>query len=160
MKGFILLFSLLMVALVSAEDITILNLHYSYGEITLKDQLIKEGYYPDRNINEGNYQILVVEGVEKLYNFNFELPNLLYSDGGSSENITGEVKELEEFDFSLVVPYYPEADKIVIASDGNELLEIENLKESKNYYWLILVSFLVIIFLVYVIIRKRRNALE
>lgn len=131
---------------VSASDVILVSLHYENGEISLNERYNLVGHYPDRKIQEGDHYLSVVSGKgEKLYSFRFNVPNKIYTDSSSKG---GNVIELDEVDFGLLVPYFEEAKDIKIYKGNEELLTIKNPRAKGNYYWIILLLILVILVLI------------
>jgi hypothetical protein len=112
----------------SAEKVIIFNLNYDYGEITLKAQMIKDGYYPDRNIQpEDGYKCqLKNDNDGTLYSMKFELPTNVFTDYNSNNKVSGGVIILNETDFSFVMPYRTESKNLVCYNKrGYEILRGE-----------------------------------
>ena len=116
MKKIVFVFMfLILVSFVSASKVYIFNFGYEDGLISLKDQIVKEGYYPDRkvSVSEGYKCALVDDNLKELYSFKFELPNKLYVDGAVRGKMIGNVIVLSKTDFSFVMPYFGNAGKLV-----------------------------------------------
>jgi len=90
------------------------KLHYNPDGFTIKEVTVKNGYAPDRMLQQGDYKAeLISEDNKVLYGFNFEVPLLLFTDGGQSGRLRGSVVKLNETDFVLVVPFYERANLMI-----------------------------------------------
>lgn len=133
----------ILVSSVLAEQVIIFNFNYDHGIITLKDQVIKEGYYPDRNIQpeEGYTCKLVGENNRNFYSFKFDIPTNLFTDAKQGSMIFGGVVFLNETDFSFVMPYIPKSSDIVCYNRrGYEILRQSVIHpimspEKSNFTW-------------------------
>lgn len=111
-----------------AEKVYIFDFNYDNGIITLNGQTIKEGYYPDRNIQpENGYKCgLYDTGNKDLYNFKFELPLTVYTDVIKNSNVDGQIIFLNETDFSFIMPYKDKSANLVCYNPkGYEILRQE-----------------------------------
>ncbi len=111
------------------EKIYVVNLNYDKGDITLIDVFVKQGYAPGREIQpEGGYRCEVISFKgEELDSFKFMPPTgwaYDYIDPETGE-LKGGVKELEEVEFSLIVPYFSNGKRLDIYNpEGVKILEI------------------------------------
>ena len=162
---YIMIFFIL-ISSVYAEKITIFNFHHDYGTITLKEQIIKEGYYPDRNTlpyEKGHSCELIDQNNKKLYSFEFELPVKLYTDVIQYGKTSGNVVVLSETDFSFAMPYFPETTNIKCYNQrGYEIInqpveKIPLLSPEKKMNWLWWYLALSILGLVILIFRKKKH---
>ena len=152
---------------VFADKVSIFNFNYDNGKITLKEQLIKEGYYPDRKIqvDEGYSCKLVDKNNNNLYSFRFELPMKLYTDVIDNNRIVGNIIILNETDFSFIIPYIPESKSIVCSNPrGYEVLKEEVIHITMSYKksnpWLWFFVMLVLILLIVIIYKQKRKKLN
>ncbi|ODS41335.1 MAG: hypothetical protein A7315_06610 [Candidatus Altiarchaeales archaeon WOR_SM1_79] len=95
------------------SKIIMLELNYKDGAIYLTDKYKKNGFAPDRRIQpdgENIYSAIVYSKSDRtLYTFTFDVPNFLNYDEPDGENLTGGVIELNETDFTLIIPYFENA---------------------------------------------------
>ena len=101
---------LIVPALSAQEKVYIVNLQYAHDGFTIKDVQVKNGYAPDRALQQGQFHAeLISEQNAVMYGFNFEVPLLLFTDGSQGGRMHGSVLKLNETDFVLVMPYYENA---------------------------------------------------
>lgn len=154
---------ILMVNIAYAEKVTIFNFNYDHGKISLKEQFIKEGYYPDRKIQveEGYNCNLVDKNNNNLYGFKFELPIKLYTDISINQKINGNVIILNETDFSFVMPYLLSATRLrCFNPQGYKIIDedIEKIKlspEKKGIWIWIYLIFALIGFIILIYFKKK-----
>jgi len=154
---------LILINSVCAEKITIFNFHYDNGIITLKQQFVKEGYYPDRNIQKQGYSCKLTNNQNnELYSFNFDLPNKLFIDTTQNNEIKGNMIILNKTDFSFIMPYLPEANNLICYNPaGYEIIKqnIEKItlspKNRNIWYWIYFI--IAFIGLIIIIKYKKRN---
>jgi hypothetical protein len=167
MKKLILFFMFIVLSsFVCAEQVYIFNFDYNDGVIILKDQIIKDGYYPDRliSVDEGYNCKLVGLNGKTDYSFDFELPNKVFVDSVGYSEITGGVVVLDETEFSFVAPYLSSSSEIVCSNVGDyEILREDLVKvslspdSSNNFIWVyFVVGFVGLLVLLY-INKKRQN---
>src|SRR3972149_3312328 len=114
---YILLF-ILLASFVYADKVIIFNFNYDNDQITLKEQFVKEGYYPDRkveSIGEYNCNLLDKDG-KSVYSFNFEIPPKVFTDVSEDGSTVGNVVILSQTDFSFTVPYLDDSVKITCSN--------------------------------------------
>ncbi len=167
-KALYLLMFLVLISGVYAEKVSIFNFNYDNGKIILKEQFIKEGYYPDRNIQiEEGYLCKLVDKEENiLYSFRFELPTKLYTDVIEGGEIFGNVIILSETDFSFIVPYFTASDKLICHNPNkyeiiNEDVEkiILSPEDGSSWLWVyIILAFIVLLLIIYRL--KKKNKIE
>ncbi len=164
-KGIYIMMFLILISSVYADKVSIFNFNYNDGEIILKEQLIKEGYYPDRNIQvkEGYSCRLVDKNNNNLYSFRFELPMKLYTDVIDDNKVVGDVIILNETDFSFITPYFPESSNIVCSNPrGYEILNEQTTHITLSYekynkrLWFYGIVGLVLLLVLILILRKRK----
>lgn len=164
-RGIYIIVFLILISSVYANKISIFNFNYNNGEIILKEQLIKEGYYPDRNIQvkEGYSCRLVDKNNNNLYSFRFELPMKLYTDIIGDNIVVGYVIILNETDFSFIAPYFPESSNIVCSNPrGYEILNEQtthitlSYKKYNKWLWFYGGIGLVLLLVFILILRKRK----
>ena len=156
---------LILISSVYADKVSIFNFNYNNGEIILKEQLIKECYYPDRNIqvNEGHSCRLVDRNNNNLYSFRFELPMKLYTDVIDDNKVVGDIIILNETDFSFITPYIPDSSNIVCSNPrGYEILNEQTIhiilsQDKSNNKLLFYGLGLVLLLVVILILRKRKS---
>ena len=162
-KLVVLIMFFILASSVYADKVYIFNFNYDNGKITLKNQIIKEGYYPDRKIlvEEGYTCSLLDSQSEKFYSFKFELPNKVYTDTIQKEGLEGGVITLNNTDFSFIMPYSSGVNDLVCYNiRGYEILRepVVNptLSPSKNRYLLLLYGLLglVALILIFYLLRK------
>lgn len=149
---------------VFADKIAIFNFHYDHGEISFKEQFIKDGFYPDRKLqgSEGYKCVIFDKEGNNVYSFRFELPIKLYTDSVGDEGIDGNVIILNETDFSFVVPYFSGAESLVCFNPSgyeimNENFERISLSPPKSKTWLWIVLALVCIVFAFILIKSRKR---
>ncbi len=157
----------ILISSVYGDKVYIFNFNYDNGKLTLKEQLIKEGYYPDRTIQvkEGYSCKLVDRNNNNLYSFRFELPMKVYTDVIQDKKIVGNVIILNETDFSFIVPYIPESNNIMCSNPrGYEVLKEEIIHITMSYKksnpWLWFFVMLVLILLIVIIYKQKRKKLN
>jgi len=145
----------------------------------LKSITLIDTQAPDRKIQpETGYVSEVISFDKKiLYSFLFEVPLVIYVDEIDSETgrFIGKTEILDETDFSLIIPYFPNGEKINIYNPEKEkILEIDissfsekceedmcesdkkiEDKKQKNNSYVFLVIFLLLIIISGFIIFKR-----
>ena len=115
-KKFIWIFMfLIFISYAYAEQVIIFNLNYDNGKITLKEQYVKEGYYPDRNLEQqkGYRCNLVDPNRNDLYSMNFDLHNKVYTDSTQNNQVSRGVIILKKTDFSFIMPYLSGSNSLV-----------------------------------------------
>lgn len=165
MKAWILLL-LLVPAVIALESsrVYIVDMSYADGQLAVKDHLLKFGYAPDYRLQpESGFRIEVLsaEG-EALYAFNFEIPTDEFTDiGEENATISGGLVRHSATDFSLVIPYFPDAKEIAfLDARGSQLgvLEAEQPEEKADYGFLIAsVAVLIAAVLLIVFLSRRRK---
>lgn len=149
---------------VLADQVIIFDFNYENGQISLKDQVIKEGYYPDRKVTPaGDYRCNMVDNLDnKVYSFNFDLPPKLFTDVTQDGSTVGSVVMLSNTDFSFVAPYSDTSSKIRCYNPkGYEILQ-ENIQRiqlspEQNNSWIWIYVILAIIGFAILIYISRRN---
>ena len=92
------------------EKVYVVLLHYDSEGFTVKQAQVKDGYAPDRKLQQGSFKAeLVSEDNKVLYGFNFEVPLQLFTDTAQGGKMKGSVIKLNETDFVLVVPFHEKA---------------------------------------------------
>ncbi len=123
---------ILMSGIVFADKVIIFNFEYDNGVVELKDQIIKQGYYPDRKLaEESGYECqLADKNQNNVYSFNFELPVMVFTDVISGEGIEGSVEILDKTEFSFVTPYSDNLQAIICYNpNGYQILKEDILLE-------------------------------
>ena len=164
-KIILLILMLLLVSVVKAQEskVVVLNFHYKDGFITFKEKTTKLGYHPDRNFQPEGYGAEVVSATgEKLYSFRFKLPLDVFIDYADGLELKGGVIKLNETDFSLIVPYFEEAQEINFYNERDykvATLDIsrERFAPRKGLFFVFIVAGLIIVGLIYIIIKKRNS---
>ncbi len=168
MKLWILLVLILMANVVLAESDTVylLDLHYDMGEISLNNIKIETGFSPDRKIQSGDYRLEVISFYNRpIYSFNFKAPRV-YSDKSDrlTGDIVGDVIDLEEADFTLVVPYFNDGKNIRIYKENNEIFSTDLsefiIKQSPGrkftFFYIILIALFIIV-IIFLINKKKKK---
>jgi len=156
-KILLLLIFIILTSSVYAEKVYLFNFNYDKGIITLKEQIIKEGYYPDRKIiKEGYSCALLNDKDDKIYSFKFELPTKLYTDVVENNKTKGNVVILDKTDFSFIMPYILGSENLACYNErGYEILR-ENiihttLSPENNKYMIYVYIFLILMLLFFII---------
>jgi len=120
-KIILLIVLLMLISIVSAEQVAVVNFNYDNGVITVKDRSVKLGYYPDKNYQpDEGYRVEVVDiNGDKLYSLRFKIPLEVFTDISEGDGIDGGLIVLNETDFSVIVPYYEEAQEIIFYNPRN-----------------------------------------
>jgi len=165
MKPWILLVLILTINIALAEDnlVYLLDLHYDNGEINLNEISLETGYNPDRKIQYGDYKLEVISfDYTTIYSFNFRAPRI-YAD--KSDKIKGEIDgaviDLDEADFTLVIPYFKDGKDIKIYKENNEIFSTDisefSIRKSpkRNFTWLFVLIVLFVFVIIFIIKRKK-----
>ncbi|MBI2546692.1 hypothetical protein HYV81_05950 [Candidatus Woesearchaeota archaeon] len=110
--GAILIFTAMLALLSGAaeEKVYVVLLHYDSEGFTVREVQVKDGYAPDRKMQQGSLKAeLISEQSKVIYGFNFEVPLLLFTDTAQGGKMKGSVIKLNETDFVLVVPFHEKA---------------------------------------------------
>jgi len=93
------------------DKIFMLELNYHAGSLFLLDVYKKNGFAPDRRIQpEEGYRAQVISKTAKiLYAFTFGVPDILHYDYAEGDALSGGSVELDETDFTLVIPHFENA---------------------------------------------------
>jgi hypothetical protein len=160
---YILVFVLL-INFVVADKVYLFNFNYDNGKITLLNQIIKEGYYPDRKIPvENSYSCELNDKEEKkLYSLDFDIPNKITTDAIVDLEIEGNTIVLEEVNFSFALPYYEIASNLICYNERNyeilnEKLVHESLSQKKSNK--LIYGYIIIVFIgfLFVVIKSRKK---
>ena len=110
------------------NKIYVLTLNYDNGKVKLLELFVKNGHSPDRKVQpENGYNCeLVSKNNEILYSFKFSIPLTVMTpppvEGDSGESTI----YLENTNFTLLIPYFKNCEKIVIYDpDYTELISID-----------------------------------
>jgi hypothetical protein len=145
---------------IESKKVFVLELHYETGKLDLVSKRAMFGYYPDRKVIGEGYKIEILDkNNDQLYNTNFELPILEYVEYGNSTTgeIIGEVVKYDKANFSIVVPYFDSAEKVVIYNkNGFEILEQRVNERSKIYLWYILGGIILVFLIGFLLMKKRK----
>jgi len=161
--GWICISLILAGIVIAAEGNTLLlNLHYDNGNITLLDQKVKYGFYPDRRYQPPFGYKAEIIGIDNsiLYDFNFKVPIELYVDGtDSSGNISGGKILLNNTDFALIMPYYKEMKEVRLYNQDEEQVAEFNFREKApiTIYIIGVISLILILILITAVLFKRRK---
>ena len=155
---YILMIVLLCITVVAEQDkVYVLNLEYDNGQITIIEKTLKYGYAPDR-ISEGDHALYVMDEDENiLESFKFEVPLEVYTDLYADGRVEGGVELLDKTNFSLIVPYYADGDKIVIYGEESHFLASEDINEEKSHAWIWITGIILLVLLAAFFIIRRRN---
>jgi hypothetical protein len=159
---FLLIF-ILLTGSVYAEKVYIFNFNYDNGIITLKEQVIKEGYFPDRRIIKEGYSCSLLDGLgENIYSFKFELPNKIFTDV-VDEKMEGGVIVLDKTDFSFIMPYFSGSENLVCYNEaGYEILRektahtILSPEDDRHLIFVYLFLILALLFIIFHSIQRKK----
>ncbi len=164
MKKFILIIMLLLFAqFACAEKITILNLHYEKGDVSVLDKIDTYGYYPDRKIQPDiGYKAEVVSTDDAvLYSFKFEVPLEHYTDIHLDNKTQGGLVIVDETDFALIIPSLPTAKEVNFYNEKNVKVLGVDLREekplSRTPIIIGLAALTVIIIFIFIALKKRKS---
>jgi hypothetical protein len=165
-KNFIFLTFILISILSSsvyAEKISIFSFNYDNGEITLKQQITKDGFYPDRLVQpEKSYSCeLIDKNIQRLYYFKFDLPINIYTDTIENNQTIGNIIILNQTDFSFILPYKQKATNIICYNQRgyeiiNENIEKITLSPKKSNNWILIYIILATLGLIIIIYKSKR----
>jgi len=144
----------------TTNKVLILNLHYKNGILSLNNKIIKYGYAPDRKLQPSKGFKLSIIGKNNiiLNSFNFEIPNKIFTDVIKNNKTIGGVVLLNETNFSLVLPFYKEAEEIKIYNpQGREILNLPLTTNKKKISFSLLLIFLFLIAFFCFLKRKKHN---
>lgn len=156
-----ILILLIGVSMVSAGTFYKIDINYN-KKVIIVNSVDKLTTTDEINNIYGDYKIKVYSNKENIiYERNFLIPNIVMSDEIDPETgdiIGGGMTELEKLDFSILIPFNENAEKIEIYDENNELVGgyLINQKES-NKNVIISIIFIVILLLIvigYKVIRK------
>lgn len=93
------------------DKIIMLELNYDSGSFSVLDVYKKSGFAPDRRIQpESGHKAQVISESERiLYTFTFGIPNILQYDYPDGDLLAGGSVELDETNFTLIIPYFENA---------------------------------------------------
>lgn len=168
-KIFVFLITFLfLISIAQAGKVYIINFLYDDGKLDFKNKIIKDGYSPDKKIQEGDYRadIIAADG-RTLYTFNFDIPSFIYVDVSNSTTgeLSGGVVALNKTNFALAMPYFDDAEEVniynprnfrIITVDVEEEKEFLPIKES-NLLPLILVIIILIVFSIFFVRKSRKR---
>ncbi|MBW2984680.1 hypothetical protein KY361_06170 [Candidatus Woesearchaeota archaeon] len=161
-KKLILIIMLLLFAqFACADKITILNLHYDRGEVSVIDKIDTYGYYPDRKIQPDiGYKAEVVSVDDAvLYSFKFEVPLEHYTDIHLDNRTQGGLVIVNETDFALIIPSLPTAKEVNFYNEKNVKVLTVGLIEEKLIPTMPIIIGLAIIFVIIIsmALKKRKT---
>ena len=161
-KKLILIIMLLLFAQVAyAEKIIILNLRYEKGAVAVIDKIDTYGYYPDRKIQpEVGYKAEIISVDDDIiYSFRFEVPLEHYTDIHIDGKTQGGLILVDETDFALILPSFPNIKQINIYNEKEENILTVDLIEKKltATTQIILASAILVAIIVYIILKKRKT---
>ena len=153
-----LLFIMLVVfgslAFAAGDKVYILDLKYDKGSITLVNQTIQYGFYPDRIIQpeEGYKCEVIAKDGSLLYSFSFDAPLKENVDVSvpEKEELTGGLIVYDKQNFALVIPYFDDAKEIRFSDGGKDLLKVDVEEKAEGYRWLKMVIWIPIILAAFV----------
>ncbi|HLC96211.1 MAG TPA: hypothetical protein VJH97_02725 [Candidatus Nanoarchaeia archaeon] len=153
---------LVMIPMVSAEQVLVVHLRYDDGFISVVDKTTTLGYYPDRLYQpDSGYRLEIVSVDDNnLYSFRFNLPVDVFYDAEVLGVLEGGIIRLNETDFSLIVPYFDDAKEINFYNERNYLVASANLVEDKlspqTIFPTVSISIIILLALILLIISRRK----
>jgi len=116
------------------NTIIMLELNYNSGSFSLLNVYKKHGFAPDRRVQpESGHKVQVISETQRiLYAFTFAVPNILMWDYPDGDILTGGSIELDETNFTLIIPYVENAVQIDLYYPDDTLalsVNVENLPE-------------------------------
>ena len=150
-------FILLCPVFAEMQKVMVLDLYYDNGKIFVIDKAIKYGYYPEqRHSAESEYSLQILQKGSILHSSLFKEPNIVYREGSDENGIlSGGKVVLDEREFSVIVPYFGEADEIRIISPEGSISGSERLEKGKGNYYFIAGIMILAIVIIFVIIRRK-----
>jgi|SRR3989338_7338505 len=129
LKKTIMLLMMIMVMQTAAAEVFVFKIHYKDGRAEVVDRLVKDGFAPDRNIDEGDasFEMFDTNG-NILEGFRFALPLREFVDFSEEGIVKGGVIVYTERDFGIVVPYHADAGGIRI-THSSEIILYEDMRE-------------------------------
>jgi hypothetical protein len=166
-KILIILLLLILPKIVSAAParVQVLNLEYEKDKLSVIDQVVKLGYYPDRKVQPDNgfRATIFSEDEAILYDFKFKIPNKIFVDVTDSvkDELSGGIIELNKTQFALIVPYFSNAKEIRFYNEkNNQILSIdlseEKLASKKRVKWLIAGGLFVFIAAIFLYLTRKK----
>jgi len=146
MKWIIIILLIFPCVMAQPESINILNLEYNQGNVEVIEKFSSIGYYPDRIIQEGKYTLKII-GEDILYETKFDPPTIEYLDGDE-----GGIFTRNKFNFSLIVPSFPNEKEIVIETEGKT--EQFSFEQKSSKWWVYLILLIIISFIGFKFLRK------
>lgn len=151
-------------AAAEANKVWIVSLHYdsakTTNKITMNEMVLKYGYAPDMKLQpEKGYRLDVLDDKNNaMYSFKFEIPDKIFTDITEENKTKGGVIVLNQTDFAVVVPYYPNSIKIAVYDEMNkQVLGFNVNKEEKNIFNVLIISSITILMLIILILILRKN---
>ena len=155
----ILFLLLLPTVVASPSSMTIVDVVYVDGEMSVEGVEYKKGYMPDpRTYPDEGWNVSLMDANEPLYSRYFLPPIEEFADVRALEH-AGRIR-YQEVNFSLLLPKLQEQDSIVIAADGKRIthqLEGGELLSAERGAWGL--GFLIVIIIgaaIYLAVRKRQ----
>jgi hypothetical protein len=109
----------------------ILSLYYNSSypkKLQLINITIEDGYAPGRKIQpDKGYILRVLSNKKILHEFKFEIPNKMHYDyiDKETKELKGGYIELDNLEFTLVIPYFRDGREIDILEQGNIILSVD-----------------------------------
>ena len=147
-------------SVIAAESskVFVLKFNYDKGNLALLEKKVLYGYAPDRKTIEEGYKIELASKNEIIYSAKFEIPQielLEYSDLETGE-IFGEVKKYDNLNFTVVVPYYEDADVINVYNPKEfKIVEEKIGKADYGIYFLIGIGIIGVIITAFIFRKKK-----
>ena len=129
------------------NKVFVLRFSYDNGNMVMTDKYATAGYAPDRKSADNGYRLDILNrqgGI--LYSTYYEIPLIEYLDVTNNDTgeLTGGVVRYNRLNFSIVVPYFEDAEMISIYNKKNFKI-IEDSVNEKNYngFWAVGVVILI-----------------
>jgi len=164
MRWAIILLLLMPMALAQPTSISIITLEYDQGDVEVVSLEKAVGYFPDRPVQPEGYALEVMQGENVLYGMSFLPPTFEYEDGNLEDVNLGRVRYQDVFQFSFIVPGFPQQDSIVVSNpEGIEedvmvFEPIPILSPQKPTFWIVLLIFVIALFIVLIIMSRLRTS--
>jgi hypothetical protein len=147
----------------AALQVIVLNLYYSNGNLTLIGNTTKYGFYPDSRYPSeyDNYKLKIISlNNSELFELHFRIPNTIFVDATDKNGtMTGGIIELDNFTFSLTIPYFEDMQSIEIYGENNEKISSFKFKEKevKSAILLLLIIIALIIVIITIMIKNKHK---
>jgi hypothetical protein len=108
----------------------LIDLNYDDERISINNLLLTSSFIPSYSLEKERFHLDVVGKEETLYSITFPIPNkLLWDEFKDTGEISGGILEREKFNFTLLLPYYGEEEKMeIFNSKGTKVLTVDTSK--------------------------------